>query len=178
MRTALRLVVAGCFLGLASQVFASEPAKIAFVDTGNTGRSLTAEAIASQIISAKTLHVAVISRAVDMDPFDVSPETNAAVILKKNGMDVGAHRAAQLTVNDIHHADVILCMTAKHRDKVIAAFPEAKDKTFILAEYATGKATDVDDAYGKPMEVYEAMFAQVSGYVPAAIDKALASVKH
>jgi len=174
MNAIAKLLVAGGLLMSVSIVYADEPTKIAFVDTGNTGRSVTAEAIANEYVAGKKLHVAIISRAVDMDPFGVAPEANAATLLKQRGLDVSAHRAQQVTANDVRHADVILTMTAKHRDKLLALFAEAADKTFVLGEFATGEAREIADAYGKPMEVYEAMVAQVADYVPSAIEKAIA----
>jgi protein-tyrosine phosphatase len=152
---------------------AAEPVKIAFVDTGNTGRSVTAEALANALIAAKGYRIAVISRAVDLDPVDTSPEAPAAALLKQHDLDVSAHRAAQLDAQDVRHADLILTMTAKHRDRVIAQFPDAQAKTFTLAEYATGQAADVVDAYGKPMDVYVQVFQQISDYLPAALEKSL-----
>lgn len=157
-----------------SLALADEPRKIAFVDTGNTGRSLTAESIASALIAQKSLHIAVISRAVDMDPFDVHPEANAATLLQRRGIDVRSHIAAQLNGNDVRHADLILTMTAKHKAKVLEQFPEAKAKTYTLAEYAAGESRDIADAWGKPMAVYEDMFRQMDQLVPSALDKALA----
>jgi protein-tyrosine phosphatase len=162
----------GAFLALSSATFASEPVKVAFVDTGNTGRSLTAEALAEGVIAQKHLPVAVISRAVDMDPYDVKPEANVVTLLSGRGVDVSAHRAEQLNANDVRHSDVILTLTAKHKSKVIDMFPDAKDKTFTLAEYATGKAKDVDDAWGKSIDVYRIMFKQVEGYLEPALVKA------
>jgi len=171
----------GCFLHAAilflalqtGPAMAEEPRKIAFVDTGNTGRSVTAEALANAYIRDHQLHVAVISRAVDVDPFDVLPEANVVTLLSRRGLDVASHRAVQLTANDVKHADVILTMTAKHRNKVVELYPDAAPKTFILAEYATGAPSDVADAYGKPMEVYVEMVKQVDGYIPEAIAKAV-----
>ena len=165
-----------CSLALAAAAtctLAAEPVKIAFVDTGNTGRSVTAEAIATQFIAKQKLHVAVISRAVDMDPYDTAPEKNAATLLRQHGMDVSAHRAAQITANDVRHSDVLLTLTEKHRNKVIEQFPDAQSKTFVLGEYATGKPEDVPDAWGKPMPVYESMYAQVSRFVPLAVNRAV-----
>jgi protein-tyrosine phosphatase len=156
----------------ATAAMAEEPRKVAFVDTGNTGRSVTAEALANAHVKENKLHVAVISRAVDMDPFDVEPEANVVTLLKKRNLDVSAHRAVQITINDVKHADVILTMTGKHKAKVIELYPEAAAKTFTLSEYATGTPADVADAWGKPMEVYVDMVKQVDGYVPAAINKA------
>ncbi len=166
-------------IGLVAAILASplaraaEPVKIAFVDTGNTGRSVTAEALADAAIAQRHLHVAIISRAVDMDPFDVMPEAFAAQLLAKRGIDVSAHHAAQITANDVKHADVILTMTAKHKATVIALFPDAAAKTFTMSEYAAGKSDDVVDAYGKPVEVYQQVLSQIDGYMPAVLDKAL-----
>ncbi len=84
----------------------------------------------------------------------------------------------QLTANDVRHSDVILTMTAAHRQKLIALYPDAKDKSFTLADYAAGKTADVADAYGKPMDFYRAMTAQVEGYLGPALAKVAALEKH
>jgi protein-tyrosine phosphatase len=154
---------------------AQEPRKIAFVDTGNTGRSISAEVLARVLAQQGKLPVALISRAIDMDPFDVKPEAHAAQLLRERGIDVSPHVATQMTANDARHADVILTMTAKHRAKVIETFPETQGKTFTLAEYATGTAADVPDAWGKPMEVYVAMIKQLDAYLAPALARAVAS---
>ncbi len=159
--------------GMWGAVQAEEPKKIAFVDTGNTGRSVSAEALSNVLIGKMGAHIAVISRAVDMDPFDVHPEANVVKLLKDRGIDVSAHLAAQITANDVRHADVLLTMTDKHKTRLVDAYPEAKAKTFTLAEYATGTTADVPDAWGKPMEVYVAMIAQLDSYLPAVLKKSL-----
>jgi len=149
-----------------------QPTKLMFIDTGNTGRSVTAEALADAMIADKHLPILVISRAVDLNPYYVVPEAGAAALLKGRGIDVSAHRAAQVTANDIRHSDVILTMTARHRDTVIAQYPEAKGKVFTLSEYATGQASDVVDAFGQPMAVYEQVLSQIDQYLPLALAKA------
>jgi protein-tyrosine-phosphatase len=151
---------------------AAEPVKLAFVDTGNTGRSVTAEALADARIAHDHLPIAVISRALDQDPYEIKPEANAVALLSERGIDVSAHRAAQLTANDVHHSDVILTMTAAHKAKLLALFPEAQDKTFTLADYANGGTEDVADAFGKPMDFYRAMTRQVESYLGLALAKA------
>ena len=101
------------------------------------------------------------------------PEANVVKLLKDRGIDVSAHLAAQITANDVRHADVLLTMTDKHKTRLVDAYPEAKAKTFTLAEYATGTTADVPDAWGKPMEVYVAMIAQLDSYLPAVLKKSL-----
>ena len=157
---------------LTSQTAIADPVKIAIVDTGNTGRSVTAEALANAIIKDKKLDVVVISRGVDVDPFDTAPEANFVTLLAKRSLDVTSHRAVQLTQNDIAHAKIILTMTAKHRDNILAKFPDAQGKIFTLSDYAKGEAADVADAYGKPMEFYEKTFTQIDSLMLPAMEKA------
>jgi protein arginine phosphatase len=156
---------------IALPVRAADPVKLAFVDTGNTGRSVTAEALANREIARAHLPIAVISRAVDQDPYEAKPEANVVKLLSARGIDVSAHRAAQLTAQDVRHSDVILTMTAAHKEKVIALFPEAAAKTFTLADYAGGSG-DVADAFGKPMATYQAMLKQVEAYLAPALTRA------
>ena len=167
----LLLPILAC-LAFSLPAYAEGPVKILFVDTGNTGRSVTAEALAKAMIHDKNLPVLVISRAVDEDPFETAPEANVVTLLSKRGIDVSAHQAAQVTENEVRHASLILTMTAKHKAKLLALYPAVADHVFTLAEYATGEAKDVDDAYGKPMDFYENMVKQVDGYVAGALTKA------
>jgi protein-tyrosine phosphatase len=157
---------------LCGPAHAGTPTRIAFVDTGNTGRSVTAEALAIALIHEKTLNIQVISRAFDLNPYNVEPEANAAILLKQHGIDVSSHRAVQLTIQDVRHSDLILTATEKHKLGVIAQFPEAAGKTFTMSEYATGTMHDVVDAYGQPMAVYEQVYAEISHYLPSVLEKA------
>ncbi len=143
---------------------AEKPSKIAFVDTGNTGRSVTAEALAAAIVREKKLNVLLISRAVDVDPFETAPEANVVTLLKQRGIDVSGHHAQQLTAQDVKRADLVVTMTARHRDTVLALYPDAKAKVVVMGEFVTGQQLDVVDAYGKPMEAYEAMVKQVGAF--------------
>ncbi|MBR7620366.1 hypothetical protein JKL49_13305 [Phenylobacterium sp. 20VBR1] len=159
---------------LAGRAHAAEPVKIAFVDTGNTGRSLMAQTLARALAARRVLPIAVISRGLDVDPFDETPEPNAQALMAARGFDVSAHRARALQPADIAHADLILTMTAPHAEKVVALAPDAKAKTFTLAAYATGADTPIPDAWGKPMAAYRAVLEQLDLYLPLALAKAVA----
>ena len=152
---------------------ADRPTQIAFVDTGNTGRSVAAEAIAEALIARDKLPVAVIGRAVDMNPFFVKPEANMALLLGKQGMDVSAHRAVQLTVNDVRHADLIITMTAKHRDTIVAQYRKRRPRCSPWRSMGPGRDTEIVDAYGKDMTVYEQVFGQINVLMPLVLSKAL-----
>lgn len=161
----------------AGALAAAEPLKIAFVDTGNTGRSLMAQTLARALAARRGLPIAVISRGLDVDPFDEAPEPNAQALMAARGFDVSSHRARRLDLADTTHADLILTMTATHAEKVAALDPAAKPKTFTLAAYATGADTPIPDAWGKPMAAYRAVLDQLDLYLPLALAKAVAGRK-
>jgi protein-tyrosine phosphatase len=151
---------------------ADRPTRIAFVDTGNTGRSVTAEALAVAVIAKGHINAQVISRAVDLNPYNTRPEENFVTLLRERGIDVAPHFAAQFGPQEAKYSDVILVMTDAHKAWVTAHFPEAKDKVFTLAEYATGTNQEVLDAFGKPMAFYQTVLAQLDTFVTAAVTKA------
>ena len=161
--------------GLGGSAGAAEPLKIAFVDTGNTGRSLMAEVLTRRLVQRRGLHVAAISRGLDVDPFDEAPEAHARTLMRGRGIEVDGHRARRLDAQDVAHADLILTMTAAHAATVVALYPAAKAKTFTLAAYATGADETIPDAWGKPMPAYRAVLAQLDRFLPLALAKAVAS---
>ncbi len=152
---------------------AAEPLKILFVDTGNTGRSLMAETLARDLATRRGAPVAVISRGLDVDPFDEAPEANARVLMADRGFDVSARRARPVAAADVSHADLILTMTRAHADKLIASFPQAKAQTFTLAFYAKGSEEPIPDAWGKSMLAYRDVVAQLDRLLPLALAKAV-----
>ncbi len=155
---------------------ADRPIRIAFVDTGNTGRSITAEALAAAVISHQHLNALVISRAVALNPYNIHPEENFVTLLRERAIDITPHVAAQFGPAEAKFSDLILTMTAAHKAWVIEHFPETKEHVFTLAEFATGKDEEVLDAFGKPMAFYKTVLGQLDGLVEAAIIKA--TTKH
>ena len=153
---------------------AGQPARVAFVDTGNTGRSVAAEALVRNLIAATGAPVSVISRAVNLNPYNTEPEPNFVTLLRQRGVTVGDHVAAQLTQRDVSSSDLILTMTGAHKDWVLTNFPDSIGKVFTLTEYATGTDQDIADALGQPIEFYRTVLDQLQPLVNAAITKATA----
>ena len=158
-------------LVFASGAYAAPPVRIAFVDTGNTGRSMTAAALAQAWASQHSAHVAVISRAVNLKPYNVVPEPDFVKLLTPLGIDVSAHRAAQFDKSVVNFSDFIFVMTPAHRDRIVSDYPESKAKVFLMAEYATGSPVEILDAYGQSAEFYATVFTQISGLVPMLMEK-------
>jgi protein-tyrosine phosphatase len=152
-------------------VQAATPLRIAFVDTGNTGRSMTSAALAQKWASENNANIVAISRAVNLNPYNVSPEPDFVKLLSGQGVDVTAHRAASFDKSVVTFSDFIFVMTAAHRDLVLADYPQAEGKVFLMAEYTTGSDVEVLDAYGQPPEFYATVFAQLNQLVPLIMEK-------
>ena len=176
MRTVVvRLLMPLALLLMAVGVSASgQPARVAFVDTGNTGRSMAAEALARNLIATTGAPVSVISRAVNLNPYNTTPEPNFVTLLQQRGVTVGDHTAVQLSQRDVSFSDLILTMTGAHKNWVLTNFPDSAGKVFTLAEYATGTDQDIADALGQPIEFYQTVLDQLQPLVAAAITKATA----
>jgi len=147
------------------------PLRIAFVDTGNTGRSMTAAALARLWAAQHAADVQVISRALDFNPYNVTPELDFVKLLAPLDIDVSAHRATAFDASVVKFSDLILVMTPAHRDRILAEFPEAQPKLFLLAEYATGEAVEVPDALGQSPAFYAEVFQQISALIPLVMEK-------
>lgn len=169
-----RVVMAAALLlcALPAAMAAERPVRIAFVDTGNTGRSVTAEALARAVIARDGLNAQVISRAVNLNPYNLRPEENFVTLLAGRGIDIRDSRAVQFGPQEAAFSDLILTMTEAHKAWVAEHFPAAKDKVRTLSEYVAGSQADVLDAYGKPMEFYRTVLAQLDQLVGAAVAKA------
>ncbi|MBE3587384.1 MAG: low molecular weight protein arginine phosphatase, partial [Thermoanaerobacteraceae bacterium] len=90
--------------------------------------------------------------------------------MKEMGLDLGAHRARPITRRDVEEADLVLTMTAAHREMVRELAPDQAGKVFTLAEYA-GRAGDVPDPVGAPVEVYRRVAAGLRMLVGLALER-------
>ena len=76
------------------------------------------------------------------------------------GIDISGYRTNALTADLIRKADLILVMEKAHLFSVTDLVPEAKDKTFLLREFAADEAnpaadSSVPDPIGRPVEYYK-----------------------
>ena len=154
-----------------SGAFAVTPLRIAFVDTGNTGRSMTSAALAQKWAQDNKANMVFISRALSFNPYNLEPEADFVRLLADMGLDVSAHRAAPFEKGVVTFSDFIFVMTAAHREAILAEHPQADAKVFLMADYSTGDGAEVPDAYGQSPEFYVRVFAQLYELVPLIMDR-------
>ncbi len=84
------------------------------------------------------------------------PATDAAVdVLREAGVDLSPHRSRPVDRELIDEASVVVVMTAAHRERLQALFPDAREKIFLLKSFSpSGRAGDIEDPMGADEGAY------------------------
>jgi protein-tyrosine-phosphatase len=97
----------------------------------------------------------------------------AVEAMQELGLDLTGHRTHHLTSEDVRQAALILAMTQDHKESLLAEFPEAGQKTFLLSELA-GNRYDISDPYGTDsLELYRACASEIGGLLRRGYDRIL-----
>ena len=140
---------------------------IYFICTGNTCRSPLAEALLNNEklpgVTAKSAGIH------SMDGLPIS--MNSAQLLAEAGIPYD-ETSNELKLSEMQWADLVLTMTAGHRDILHSSFPEMKEKIFTLKEYV-GETSgfDVHDPYGGDLATYRKTFMELMELVKSVARK-------
>ena len=83
----------------------------------------------------------------------------AVEVLAKMDLDLSEHETQPLTEPLVRHADLIYTMTRTHRDAIVAQWPSAAERTFLLS----AEESDICDPIGGPAERYQRCALQIRG---------------
>lgn len=136
--------------------------KIYFICTGNTCRS----PMAATILKNKNIGNLEVRSAGIYAQQGSTMSQNAQVVLAQKKMEYH-HQSSLFNEQDAQWADLILTMTAAHKDMVLRLVDHVAHKTFTLNEYVGIDIQDIQDPYGGDVFVYEQTFDQLN----AAIEK-------
>lgn len=128
---------------------------ILVVCVGNICRSPTAEFLLRRELPDKHVESAGLGAMVGEDM-----ESMAREVAESHGLTCGRHVARQLTREMCRQADIILVMEGRHREAVAQLYPEARGKTFLLAQGR--QPTEVVDPYRRPRAVFETVYEQMA----------------
>lgn len=81
------------------------------------------------------------------------------------GVDLSTHVAQPLLGPDLLRADIVWVMEKAQRDRLVRARPQARDKVALLSEPLDGQ--DIEDPMGKPLAVFERVYARIAECVDA-----------
>ena len=96
---------------------------------------------------------------------------NAAVAMKKVGLDLAQHASQPVTQQLLDGALAVLCMTESHRAMIQLQFERVPTHLYLFREFLPPPVDpEVDDPYGGPLSVYETCRDNLVEAVPSVVN--------
>ncbi len=97
------------------------------------------------------------------------PSAHAVDVLRREKIDIDAHRSQPLTATLVHRATHIFAMTGSHLETLHMLFPESASKSYLLREFEEPGMTvwrDVPDPIGLNREAYDICAETIKNALP------------
>lgn len=152
------------------QLMARPGVHVEFVCKGNICRSPYAAGLLATFAAAHAnASVTVGSSGTFAVEGRTSPAEAIATAATRTGTDLASHRSHFLSEERIASADLVVVFDAENEAAVLARYPDAGDKTFLLTEFEDGvmRGRAIDDPYSGGMAAFEQSYLMIEEGVRA-----------
>ena len=93
-------------------------------------------------------------------------------VAPEHGVDLAGHKAKRLSQELVDWSELILVMEKSHKDELLADFPEATDKTFLIRRFALfgSRSRGIADPYGLQYDAYRFCYLDIEDAVSGLMD--------
>ncbi|MGA2446048.1 MAG: low molecular weight protein arginine phosphatase [Opitutaceae bacterium] len=150
-----------------------EAGHILIVCTANICRSPMAAALLRHFLAGQTeplKSLQVVSAGIAARQGDPVSD-NAAIAMKKVGLDLSPHSSQPVTQQLLDGARVVLCMTESHRAMIQLQFERVPKHLYLFRQFLPPPVDpEVDDPYGGPLSIYETCRDNLVEAVPSVVN--------
>lgn len=149
----------------------SKSKEVLFVCTGNSCRSVMAKYLLERELSLLDKNNIFVSSCGVSAIEGMSATPFTLNLIRTEGIEIKKHQAVRLSRQLVRRADIILTMEKLHKEEVLRIYHEAKERVYVLREFADNLMMDMQDPIGKSEEEYKECFQQINGLVKKVAQK-------
>lgn len=96
----------------------------------------------------------------------------AQKVAAEYGVDMDGHKAKRISRELVDWSDLVLVMEKSHKDELMADFPEATEKTFLIRRFARfgSRNRGVADPYGLQYDAYRFCYLDIEDAILGLLD--------